>query len=131
MATNHFEIPGVNVRFVTGLQWQLLRNSSEGRAEARKLAEEMRFDLMVWNTPDDAAADLCLVGFASSREGYKRGSCSAAALISASIKKTDRARDFICAVALPGVVFCMYRRLTVPSRRGVILSEVRSRLERS
>ncbi len=52
MATNHFEIPGVNVRFVTGLQWQLLRNSSEGRAEARKLAEEMRFDLMVWNTPD-------------------------------------------------------------------------------
>ena len=125
MATNHFEIPGVNVRFVTGLQWQLLRNSSEGRAEARKLAEEMRFDLMVWNTPDDAAADLCLVGFASSREGYKRGSCSVAALVSASIKKTDRARDFICAVALPGGRFLYVSQINgaIPEGRDFIGSQ--------
>lgn len=114
--------------FVSGLFWQPLSGTaSERTKETKRLAEEMKFDLAVWRTTTAPQ-----VGLGSSSDGLKPGLFSAAAVISKTLEIETGARDFLCAVEIPGG-----RWLYVAQREGVILpngdviggeDEIRSRL---
>jgi len=110
---NSFEL-GRGRIFVGGLHWQALSGGpSEAKSETQKLAKHLNFDLAVWRT-----SGAHKVGLASTKDGYKPGMLSAAAVISKTIEVESGERDFLCATELPDGRF-----LYVAQSDGVIMPD--------
>lgn len=109
---NTFEVK--NVTFVSGLHWQILSGKpSEFKADVRKLARHLSFDLAVLRTTGTPQ-----VGMAATNEGFKAGMLSAACVVSKTVEIESNSRDFVCASQLPDGRF-----LYVCQWDGVITAE--------